>query len=147
MTTDKFPVSVLQCSVKITIEPPKGLKNNLLRTYNKLENKDLDDCDKKELYRGFLFTLSFFHAIVQDRRKYGPIGWNVKYDFTTEDWVTSKKQIKIFLERYEIVPYKVLEYLIADINYGGRVTDDKDQRLIKSILKTYLSPDVLIILN
>jgi dynein heavy chain len=142
MTTDKFPVSVLQSSVKITIEPPKGLKSNLLRTYTKLENKDLDDCDKKELYRGFIFSLSFFHAIVQDRRKYGPIGWNVKYDFTTEDWTVSKKQIKIFLERYEIVPYKVLEYLIADINYGGRVTDDKDQRLIKSILKLFLTENV-----
>jgi dynein heavy chain, axonemal len=142
MSNDYFPVSILQNSVKITVEPPKGLKNNLLRTYNKLENKDLEDCVKKEEYKALLFGLSFFHAIVQDRRKYGPIGWNVKYDFTNEDWMVCKKQIKIFLEQYEGIPYQVLDYLIGDINYGGRVTDDKDQRLIKNILKTYLTDNI-----
>ena len=48
--------------------------------------------------------------------------------------MVSRKQIKIFLEEYEQIPYQVLDYLIGDINYGGRVTDDKDQRLIKTIL-------------
>ena len=53
--------------------------------------------------------------------------------------MVSRKQIKIFLEEYDNIPYKVLDYLIGDINYGGKVTDDKDQRLIKTILKIYLS--------
>ena len=39
--------------------------------------------------------------------------------------------------------YKVLNYLVAEINYGGRVTDDKDQRLIKTILLTYLTENTL----
>ena len=143
MSNPFFPVSILQNSVKITIEPPKGLKNNLLRNYKKIEPKDLeDDCIKRNEYKTLLFGLSFFHAIVQDRRKYGPIGWNVRYDFTNEDWMVSRKQIKIFLEEYEQIPYQVLDYLIGDINYGGRVTDDKDQRLIKTILATYLTPSI-----
>ena len=142
MSNDKFPVSILQNSLKITVEPPKGLKNNLMRTYNKLENKDLEDCEKKNEYKALIFGLSFFHAILQDRRKYGPIGWNVKYDFTNEDWMVCKKQLKIFLDQYQGIPYQVLDYLIGDINYGGRVTDDKDQRLIKTILKTYLTDNV-----
>ena len=41
------------------------------------------------------------------------------------------------------MPYKVLNYLGADINYGGRVTDDKDKRLISAILRTYINPDVV----
>lgn len=147
MTDESFPVSILQTSVKITVEPPKGLKNNLLRTYNKLENKELEDCVKVNEYKTLLFGLSFFHAIVQDRRKYGPIGWNVKYDFTNEDWMVCKKQIKIFLEQYDGIPYQVLDYLLGDINYGGRVTDDKDQRLIQKILRTYLTNDVKFLLN
>jgi dynein heavy chain len=38
----------------------------------------------------------------------------------------------------------VLNYLGAEINYGGRVTDDKDVRLIKQILKKYITPDLFI---
>jgi dynein heavy chain len=48
------------------------------------------------------------------------------------------------VDEYEQVPYKVLNYLGAEINYGGRVTDDKDVRLIKTILRNYINPDTLL---
>jgi len=37
----------------------------------------------------------------------------------------------------------VLNYIGAEINYGGRVTDDKDVRLIKTILRGYITPGIL----
>lgn len=37
----------------------------------------------------------------------------------------------------------MLNYLGAEINYGGRVTDDKDVTLIKSIIRIYMNPDIL----
>lgn len=49
----------------------------------------------------------------------------------------------MLLDEYEIIPYKVLNYLGAEINYGGRVTDDKDGLLIRTILKTYIRPEAL----
>jgi dynein heavy chain, axonemal len=48
--------------------------------------------------------------------------------------MVSRKQLKIFVEDYDEVPYKVLNYIGAEVNYGGRVTDDKDGRLISTIL-------------
>ena len=48
----------------------------------------------------------------------------------------------MLLDEYDTVPYKVLNYLGAEINYGGRVTDDKDVRLIKSIMTKYVTPDI-----
>lgn len=48
----------------------------------------------------------------------------------------------MLLDEYDQVPYKVLNYLGAQINYGGRVTDDKDVRLIKTILTKYITPSV-----
>lgn len=41
------------------------------------------------------------------------------------------------------MPYKVLNYLGAEINYGGRVTDDKDVRLIKTILRRYINENIV----
>lgn len=59
-----FPVSVLQNGVKLTTEPPRGIKNNLKRSYAELTDEWLDDCKKKEIYRKMVFAVAFFHAIV-----------------------------------------------------------------------------------
>ena len=49
----------------------------------------------------------------------------------------------MLLDEYDVVPYKVLNYLGSEINYGGRVTDDKDVKLITTILRTYIRPEAL----
>ena len=41
------------------------------------------------------------------------------------------------------IPYDVLNFLASYINYGGRVTDDKDLRTIDVILKDYFNPRVM----
>ncbi len=123
----------------MVLEPPKGLRNNLLRTYANLPDKELNDCQKPAVFKKLLFSLSLFHAIILDRRKFGPIGWNINYDFTTEDLVVCKRQLKMLLDEYKEIPYKVINFLGAEINYGGRVTDDKDVRLIKNILSNYIN--------
>jgi len=57
--------------------------------------------------------------------------------------MVTRRQLKIFIEEYELVPFKVLNYVGAEINYGGRVTDDKDVRLIKCILSRFINPGIL----
>jgi dynein heavy chain len=143
MPSGEFPISILQNGVKMTIEPPKGLRNNLLRTYGNLSDKELNDCKKPEIFKKLLFSLCLFHAVILDRRKFGPIGWNIQYDFTNEDLQVSKIQLKMLLDDYNQVPYKVINYLISDINYGGRVTDDKDVKLIRSIVSVYVNAEAL----
>lgn len=127
----------------MTLEPPSGLRLNLLRTYEAMDPKDFEESSKPEPYKKLLFGVCFFHAIVQDRRKFGPIGWNILYSFTNEDLDCTRKQLKMFVESYSQIPYKVLNIIGAEINYGGRVTDDKDVRLIKTILETYMCPDTV----
>ena len=46
MPSKSFPVPVLQNSLKVTNEPPKGLKANLLRSYNDIPEKDYNGCEK-----------------------------------------------------------------------------------------------------
>jgi len=144
MASPEFPVSVLQNSVKMTVEPPSGLRSNLLLSYSSIDDKVLEDCNKPDTYKSLYFAFCFFHAIVQDRRKFGPIGWNIAYEFTTEDLNVTLRQLRIFLNKdTDKIPYKVLNILGAGINYGGRVTDDKDKRLTQNILETYIRADTL----
>lgn len=98
MPVSYFPVAILQNGTKLTTEPPRGLKANLKRTYGELNNNDLEECKKPEIWKKLIFGLSFFHAIVQERRKFGPLGWNITYEFNDSDLNTSFTMLKIFLD-------------------------------------------------
>jgi dynein heavy chain len=140
-----FPVSILQNSVKMTLEPPSGIRSNLLRSYSNWDNKFLNDSNKPDAYKKLLFAFAFFHSIVQDRRKFGPIGWNNTYKFMNEDLTICVRQLQSILNDYDDLSgvYKVLNFLGSRVNYGGRVTDDKDVRLIVSILNRFVRPETL----
>lgn len=56
----------------------QGLKANMLRTYTRFSEAYLHECAKPAEWRRLLFGLSLFHAVVQDRRKFGPLGWNIR---------------------------------------------------------------------
>ncbi len=145
MPSPIFPVSVLQNSVKVTIEPAKGLRANLLGSLRGFNDDFLDGCAQPKPFRKLLFGLCFFHAIVRERRKYGPLGWNIPYEFAETDLKISMDQLRIFLDDqdFDEIPYQALAYLVGECNYGGRVTDDKDRRCIINILSDFYTPDIL----
>lgn len=49
----------------------------------------------------------------------------------------------MFLKDYKEVPLDALVYLTGECNYGGRVTDDKDRRLLMSLLTLYYNIDTV----
>ncbi|OXB71581.1 UNVERIFIED_CONTAM: hypothetical protein H355_004176 [Colinus virginianus] len=136
-------VTAANNGIKIVSEPPEGLRANLLRLYASQDQHVCEGAKKPEILRKLSFAFCFFHAVVQDRKKFGPIGWNVEYEFTVDDLLVCQRQLRILLDIYEEVPYQVLVFLGAKINYGGRITDAFDKRLIECILKSYVNAQMI----
>ena len=150
MTTepsDKFPVTIVQNGTKMTSEPPKGLQQNILKSYRSISDKDFEACSKPVAFRRLLWGLCFFNAVILDRRKYGPLGWNKAYEFSASDLSISTKQLIQFLDFYDEVPFPALIYMVAEANYGGRVTDPQDRRLILTMLADYYNVDMIEVEN
>ncbi len=86
-----------------------------------------------------LYVLSFFHATIQERKKFGKIGWNVSYDFNESDFKICFRLISMYLTKAhenneEELPWDTLRYLIGEAMYGGRVTDAMDRRVLNVYL-------------
>lgn len=82
MPSTSFPANVLQNSVKMTNEPPAGLRANLRRSLAAHPMRDpafWESSSQPEVFKKLLFGLLFVHAFVQERRTFGAIGWNVPY--------------------------------------------------------------------
>lgn len=137
-----FPLAILQQSLKVVTEPPDGLRQNMRASYSKLSEESLQECPGEE-FRSLVFVLAFFHAVIQDRRKYGKIGWNNRYEFNESDFRISFLLLSMYLNKAidnqdENLPWGSIRYLIGEAMYGGRVTDDFDRRVLNCYLDEYM---------
>uniref|UniRef100_A0A4W3JW30 Dynein axonemal heavy chain 6 n=1 Tax=Callorhinchus milii TaxID=7868 RepID=A0A4W3JW30_CALMI len=142
MPTQTFPVTVLQNSVKVTNEPPKGLRANIRRAFTEITNSFFEEHVLGRDWRKIIFGICFFHAIVQERKKFGPLGWNIRYEFSDSDRECALLNLNLYCQKGTI-PWDALVYITGEITYGGRVTDAWDQRCLRTILKRFFSSETL----
>lgn len=55
-------------------------------------------CARENEFKGIWFSLCYFHAVVAERRKFGPQGWNRSYPFNTGDLIISINVLYNYLE-------------------------------------------------
>ncbi|KAM6297516.1 dynein axonemal heavy chain 9 [Aegotheles albertisi] len=138
-----IPQGILENSIKITNEAPTGMHANLHKALDNFNQDTLEMCTRESEFKSILFALCYFHAVVAERRKFGPQGWNRSYPFNTGDLTISVNVLYNYLEASSKVPYDDLRYLFGEIMYGGHITDDWDRRLCKTYLEEFIKPEML----
>lgn len=80
-----------------------------------------------------MYALSLLHCVLVERKKYPPLGWSKpSYQFAFDDLLVSCSQA-LFVEQPE-----QLRFLVAEVNYGGRLTDEFDLRLLNTVSRQLL---------
>nr|XP_057916965.1 dynein heavy chain 9, axonemal [Doryrhamphus excisus] len=138
-----IPQGILENSIKITNEPPTGMHANLHKALDNFNQDTLEMCARENEFKSILFALCYFHAVVAERRKFGPQGWNRLYPFNTGDLTISISVLYNYLEANHKVPYDDLCYLFGEIMYGGHITDDWDRRLCGTYLGEFVKPEMM----
>jgi dynein heavy chain len=186
MPSEDIPLTVLHSSLKMTIEPPRGLRANLSRAIDLVSTAATGATASPAagsaggsgsgtgagIHKGhhppdgaggadhgagpsaLVFGLCLFHAAVCERRRFGPMGWNVPYDFGDGDLLISARALASVAATTDApagssngsetaAALERAKKVITVINYGGRVTDEWDQRALSALLELYLSPKII----
>jgi dynein heavy chain len=138
-----MPSGILQACIKITNEPPSGVQANLHEALACFDQDTLEMCARENEFRKILFALLYHHSVLIERRKFGPIGWNVNYPFNKGDLKACVDVLFNYLEANSVVPWLDLRYIFGEIMYGGHITDNIDRRLESTYLQEYLKPEML----
>jgi dynein heavy chain len=107
-----IPVSILDRAIKITSDPPSGLKANLKQAFGCFSKDTYEELEPRT--KGILFGLCQFHAVMVERKKFGSKGFNMMYPFSIGDLVCSAAVLKNYMESAPAkVPWADLRYLFG----------------------------------
>ena len=139
----EIPIGLLQMSIKLTNEAPVGMRAGLRNSYAWV-NQDMLDAVGRYEWRQMLFVMCYMHSIVQERRKFGPIGWNILYEFNQSDLSAcvqflQNHTMEMDAKKLNSPTWPTVTYMISQIQYGGRITDPFDELLMDTYAGQYFN--------
>ncbi|GAA5901689.1 dynein heavy chain [Sporobolomyces salmoneus] len=145
-TNPKIPVNILRQGRVLMNEPPPGIRANILDSLRSLTPARLSTgpAEKTRIY----FLLAWFHAVVQERLRYVPLGWSKMFEFndsdqeaalnTIDSWVASAAKGRANVDPASI-PWPAIRCLVRETVYGGKIDTEFDQSLLDSFVATLFS--------
>lgn len=144
-----FPITMLRNGIKVVDNHAKGITEIMLRQFSTeplISDKYFSNAFAGQALVQWLrsvFAMVAFHAVVEERKLFGPIGWNVPYTFGDVTLKQSIGQIRLLLKQTAFVSFDGLFYLAGECNYGGNTVDELDRRLLLSLLERFCNDSVI----
>ncbi|KAF1327358.1 Sporangia induced dynein heavy chain, partial [Globisporangium splendens] len=141
--SNSIPIGVLNRCIKLTNEPPSGLKANLKRAFVGFPKEYIEEAEGK--VKSILFGLCHFHAVLMERKMYGSLGYNMTYPFSLGDLRDSAICLQNYLENSAggKIPWTDLRYIFGETMYGGHIVNDFDRLLANTYLEFYMRDELL----
>ena len=137
------PEGIMQAAIKVANEPPTDVKSLFRMAYANFDQATLDKSTHPIEHRPMLFALSFFHAIVLGRRKFGKQGLSRPYAWNSGDLLVCGMILHNYLEANDETPWTDVRYLFGEVMYGGHITDPWDRRITSTYLEVLVCPDLV----
>lgn len=92
-----------------------------------------------------IFLLSWIHCVIIERLRYTPTGWSKWYEFSEGDLISSISTVDSLLSalnhgeniQLDKIPFERVRNIIADNIYGGKIDNEFDQLILKSIIDEF----------
>ena len=152
--TPSFPLALLHNSLKLAVQPPHTLRGHLQSLYSRdplRHSTFFLSSPRASTLHSLTFSLSLFHAIVRERRRFLHVGFTQPYPFHDADFLISLKQLAQFVNEEGggrvsggggVSSYAALRYCVGELNYGGAVTEEWDRRVVRTLLRGLLDESV-----
>lgn len=103
----------------MTVEPPQGLKANMLRSFGSggtgtITEKKFEYKEAGPDWQKLLFGLCLFNSVIHERKKYGRLGWNVLYEFNDSDLSV---RINCFMQVISVPEFKTTAIKIFETGF------------------------------
>lgn len=126
-----LPLPVLHNCVKLVDEPPKRLRDSILRSFTGsfIDSESWARANQREL----IYPLCKLHAITRLRARFGPVGWTDSCAFNESD-----SNICID-ELIAGTKTETIRFMLGECIYGGRVSNLQDKLRLNALINGALS--------
>ena len=142
-----FPVNLLTNCLKISYEAPVGVKYNMLRTYERWSDDYIAQGNNPVRSR-LLFSLTWFHVVLQERCNFIPFGWSQYYEFSLSDLRAAANFIdRMYKWRKSDLSddsqwWCFIHGVLVNAIYGSRIDHPMDIQLYSSIVARFFNADI-----
>lgn len=146
----KLPPGLLRLCDVMVLEAPTGVKANLLRLLHDLPAQRMAAGPAAPEKARLFALVAWFHALVQERLRYLPLGWSRRYEFAqadahaaldaAEEWVAAAAAGGRAHVAPEEIPWAALRALLAESIYGGRLDNPFDQAVLDGMVARLFHP-------